>query len=59
VDSYVSEASMLEGQWMEMVWPASRDAEFEPETGVERERLLRVGKASVKVPDGSFLLCDL
>jgi probable 2-oxoglutarate dehydrogenase E1 component DHKTD1 len=59
-DSYIPEAAMLEGQWMEMVWPASRDAEFKPETGVQRERLLRVGKASVKVPDGfvsNFFLC--
>jgi hypothetical protein len=44
---------MLKGQWTGMVWPASTEAQFHPETGVERERLVKVGRASVNVPEGS------
>lgn len=51
IDSYVPKASMLERQWTGMVWPASAEAEFNPETGVERERLVKVGRTSVKVPE--------
>jgi hypothetical protein len=43
---------MLEGQWKGIVWPASVEAEFDPETGVGRERLVKVGRASVDVPEG-------
>ncbi|KAF8156045.1 thiamine diphosphate-binding protein [Crassisporium funariophilum] len=50
--SHVPQASMLEDQWGEMVWPASEEAEYDPETGVERGLLERVGRASVAVPEG-------
>ncbi|KAF5378852.1 hypothetical protein D9615_006945 [Tricholomella constricta] len=52
VGSFVPEASMLEGQWKGIVWPASKEAEFDPVTGVDQETLTKVGKASVAVPDG-------
>ncbi|KAF5378752.1 hypothetical protein D9615_006975 [Tricholomella constricta] len=35
-----------------IVWPASKEAEFDPVTGVDQETLTKVGKASVAVPDG-------
>ena len=43
-----------------MVWPASKEAVFNPETGLEKETLLNVGRASVQVPDGfvSYLSLD-
>jgi len=47
-----ADAVMFQGSWHGMVWPASRDAVHDPETGVNRETLLRVGRASVTVPDG-------
>jgi len=55
---------MLGGQWAGIVWPASPEAEYDPETGVGRETLVRVGRASVDVPVGFvslfiFLLCDV
>jgi len=51
---------MLEGQWKGLVWPGAREeAVFEPETGVEREVLEAVGKASVKVPEGFVSICVL
>ncbi|KIK54180.1 hypothetical protein GYMLUDRAFT_48977 [Collybiopsis luxurians FD-317 M1] len=43
---------MLQAQWERMVWPASEKARKDPDTGVEREVLDRVGRASVKVPEG-------
>ncbi|KAG5644201.1 hypothetical protein DXG03_008864 [Asterophora parasitica] len=52
VATFVPKASMLEDQWKGIVWPASQDADFHPETGVDRETLTQVGKASVAVPDG-------
>lgn len=44
--------SLLEGQWKGMVWPRSEDAVHDPATGVSRDVLERVGRASVKVPEG-------
>ena len=35
-----------------MVWPQSRDAVHNPETGVNTELLKEVGRASVALPDG-------
>lgn len=35
-----------------MVWPASPSAVHNPDTGVEKETLVNVGKASVEVPSG-------
>lgn len=56
VPSYTPSASMLQEQWSGMVWPGSADAEQYPDTGVERDVLVKVGKASIKVPDG-FVGC--
>ena len=42
---------MLKDQWSNMVWPASEEAISDPDTGVERETLKLIGRASVKVPD--------
>jgi hypothetical protein len=46
IDSYAPQVSMLEGQ---MAWPASVEAVLDLETGVGRERLVKVGRASVDV----------
>ena len=35
-----------------MVWPRSKDAVHDPVTGVPLDTLEKVGKASVKVPEG-------
>jgi probable 2-oxoglutarate dehydrogenase E1 component DHKTD1 len=35
-----------------MVWPASEEANHDPETGVDRTVLERVGRASIAVPEG-------
>ncbi|PFH44882.1 hypothetical protein AMATHDRAFT_165196 [Amanita thiersii Skay4041] len=50
--SYVPDSTILQGQWNGMVWPTSKDAEPNPATGIEKDILTRVGKASVAVPDG-------
>lgn len=50
--SYVPSASMLEKQWAGVVWPASAEAQHDPSTGVEKEKLEKIGKASVAVPEG-------
>lgn len=47
-----SSPHMLQRQWTGLVWPASNDAQFHPETGVDVDTLKRVGKASVTVPEG-------
>ncbi|KAI8974792.1 dehydrogenase E1 and transketolase domain-containing protein 1 [Trametes punicea] len=47
-----SALSVLQGQWKGMVWPASREAAWDPETGVARDTLQKVGRASVAVPEG-------
>ncbi|KAJ3513296.1 hypothetical protein NLJ89_g3024 [Agrocybe chaxingu] len=52
VPSYVPSASMLEKQWSGMVWPADAEAEHDPVTGVDKQTLQKVGKASVAVPEG-------
>lgn len=51
-DDYKPEARMLQQQWAGLVWPASQEAVRNPETGVYRETLVKVGKASVNVPEG-------
>ncbi|KAJ7599589.1 thiamine diphosphate-binding protein [Mycena floridula] len=53
VSSFAPSAPMLQDQWNTMVWPASSDAVHQPETGIQRDILETVGKASVQVP-GSF-----
>ncbi|KAF8196096.1 dehydrogenase E1 and transketolase domain-containing protein 1 [Pholiota molesta] len=52
VPSYAPSASMLEGQWKGMVWPASAEAVHDPVTGVDVDILKDIGRASVKVPEG-------
>ncbi|KAH9887940.1 dehydrogenase E1 and transketolase domain-containing protein 1 [Cubamyces lactineus] len=47
-----STLSVLQGQWKGLVWPASREAVWDPETGVEQGTLKKVGRASVTVPEG-------
>ena len=49
---YVPNASMLQGQWKGIVWPADEMAEHDPSTGVARNLLEKVGHASVAVPSG-------
>ncbi|KAH9931047.1 dehydrogenase E1 and transketolase domain-containing protein 1 [Amylocystis lapponica] len=51
-DSYTPVSRTLQGQWGSLVWPTSRDAVHVPETGVARETLLHVGRASVATLDG-------
>ncbi|OBZ67945.1 putative 2-oxoglutarate dehydrogenase E1 component DHKTD1, mitochondrial [Grifola frondosa] len=52
-DSHIpgSNMSMLQSQWQGLVWPASEDAIRTPETGIAHDVLLKVGKASVTVPE--------
>ncbi|KAK0207621.1 thiamine diphosphate-binding protein [Armillaria fumosa] len=52
VPSYVPTASMLREQWAGMVWPISKGAVQFLDTGVDKDILIRVGKASVQVPGG-------
>ncbi|TFK38288.1 Transketolase, pyrimidine binding domain-containing protein [Crucibulum laeve] len=52
VTTYSPSASMLEDQWAGIVWPASPEAEWHPDTGIQRDVLEQVGRASVAVPDG-------
>ncbi|KAH9478201.1 putative 2-oxoglutarate dehydrogenase E1 component DHKTD1, mitochondrial [Psilocybe cubensis] len=52
VPTYVPSASMLEEQWSGIVWPATPEAQHNPVTGVERDVLEKIGKASVAVPEG-------
>lgn len=47
-----ADAVMFKGSWGGMVWPENSDAVRDPDTGVDRETLVRVGRASVTVPDG-------
>ncbi|KAF8635350.1 hypothetical protein AX17_003941 [Amanita inopinata Kibby_2008] len=50
--SYVPNVSVLEGQWKGIAWPTTAAAEHNPSTGIEKDVLVRVGKASVAVPTG-------
>ncbi|KAF9019090.1 dehydrogenase E1 and transketolase domain-containing protein 1 [Hymenopellis radicata] len=52
VEGYTPSASMLEGQWHGIVWPASSEASSSPMTGVDTQTLIDVGEASVRVPAG-------
>ena len=49
--SYIPSVSTLEGQWSSMVWPASKEADSNPDTGVDIKTLEHIGKASVTVTD--------
>ncbi|KAK1228005.1 hypothetical protein PQX77_008968 [Marasmius sp. AFHP31] len=52
VSSYQPTAPMLQEQWSDMVWPASGKATGDPDTGVDKDTLITVGKASITVPEG-------
>ncbi|KAK7041441.1 hypothetical protein VNI00_009307 [Paramarasmius palmivorus] len=52
VSSYRPAAPMLQEQWNGMVWPASKEASDDPVTGVDKDILVNIGKASVMVPEG-------
>ncbi|EGO30021.1 hypothetical protein SERLADRAFT_433954 [Serpula lacrymans var. lacrymans S7.9] len=52
ISSYKPSASMLSNQWKGMVWPASNEAIRDPDTGLEKDILIKVGKASVATPNG-------
>ena len=52
MEMYVPNASMLQGQWKGIVWPADEVAEHNPSTGVARNLLDKIGHASVTVPSG-------
>jgi probable 2-oxoglutarate dehydrogenase E1 component DHKTD1 len=52
VDSWQPRALMLDAQWSNCVWPASKESQRHPETGVEIETLKKVGHASVNTPAG-------
>ena len=42
-------------QWREMVWPASDEAQKNPDTGLSEETLRNVGKASVTISPEGFV----
>ena len=50
--SYVPPPLTFHADWSGMVWPASEEARHDPETGVDRTVLERVGRASIAVPEG-------
>ena len=50
--SYVPPPLTFQAEWSGMVWPASEEARHDPETGVDRTVLERVGRASIAVPEG-------
>lgn len=51
VGSFKPKSEMLGGKWKDMVWPASKEAQPSPETGLPEDRLKDVGCASVELPD--------
>jgi probable 2-oxoglutarate dehydrogenase E1 component DHKTD1 len=52
VASYVPPPLTFQAEWAGMVWPANEEARHDPETGVDRTVLERVGRASIAVPEG-------
>ncbi|KAG7094651.1 hypothetical protein E1B28_005474 [Marasmius oreades] len=52
VPSYQPATSMLQEQWSGMVWPGRNEVIWDPDTGVDKEALVNVGKASITVPEG-------
>lgn len=51
VESYKATSQMLEGKWSNYVWPNSSAAQHDPKTGIKRDELVKVAKASVTLPD--------
>ena len=56
VPSFEPTAPVPNDQWRTMVWPASGEAKRNPDTGVSEETLRNVGKASVTISPGGFVL---
>ncbi|KAG9009165.1 hypothetical protein FRB90_008510, partial [Tulasnella sp. 427] len=62
VESYSPPPVQHDKQWKNVAWPASTQANGNPETGVEPMTLTKIGKSSVEVPNdfalafGSLLL---
>ena len=50
--SYTPPPLTFQAEWSGMVWPATEEAKHDPETGVDRTVLERVGRASIAVPEG-------
>ncbi|WVQ94500.1 oxoglutarate dehydrogenase (succinyl-transferring), E1 component [Kwoniella sp. CBS 9459] len=50
-ENYKPKSEMLEGKWNGFAWPADSGAQHAPETGVDKDQLIEVAKASVDVPD--------
>lgn len=62
VETFKPEDLTLRGQWERMVWPSSSQVEksdWSPDTGISEEELLKVGKASVVLPDNFNILSRL
>jgi probable 2-oxoglutarate dehydrogenase E1 component DHKTD1 len=57
IEEYKPKSEMLEGKWSELVWPNSESAKHEPDTGVERDTLIEVAKASVTLPEDFVSAC--
>lgn len=55
VESYKPRVPLLKNQWSGMVWPASKEANMFPDTGVDEDTLVNVGKASVTLPVDGFV----
>ena len=51
-DTHTPVAPMLQGQWIDIVWPADEIVDRDPPTGVVRTVLENIGRASVTVPSG-------
>jgi hypothetical protein len=55
IESYKPHVPLLKSQWSGMVWPASKEAQHSPDTGVATDVLGKVGKASVTLPSRGFV----
>lgn len=51
VDSFKAKSEMLDGKWSGFVWPASGQADHQPDTGLPIDQLAEVAKASVTLPE--------
>jgi len=57
IEEYKPKSEMLEGKWSQLVWPNSESAKHEPDTGVGRNTLIEVAKASVTLPEDFVSAC--
>ncbi|WWC87694.1 oxoglutarate dehydrogenase (succinyl-transferring), E1 component [Kwoniella dendrophila CBS 6074] len=51
MESYQPESNMLQVKWKNFVWPAESHADHNPDTGVDKQQLVEIAKASVTLPD--------